>query len=189
VDRLIELPTLRTQRLILRHAGTGDVEALWPYLSNPETCRYMSWQAHQTKADTRAFLERIEEDCRQGRSFTWTLDFNGKLIGIVSLIAILRSHRALLYHRAELAYWLGKEFRGRGLMTEACREIIDFAFGTLGIHRLVVGHFAVNRDSKHLIERLGFHYIGDERDAFCKDGVWHTMKSYDLLVSDPRPIS
>ncbi|MEI6149551.1 MAG: GNAT family N-acetyltransferase [bacterium] len=183
----MELPVLHTPRLTLRPVGPRDEDALWPYLSDPETCRYMSWEAHRTRADTQAFLKRVEEDWRLERAATWSLDFNGKLVGIISLIAILRSHRALIYHRAELAYWLGKEFRGTGLMTEACRTVIDCAFDELGIHRLVVGHFDINHDSKRLIERLGFRYIGNERDAFCKNGVWHTMKSYDLLASDPRP--
>jgi len=184
---MTEQPELHTAHLVLRPIRPDDAADLWPHVSDPATCRWMSWQPHTHIDETSALVQRLADDAARGAGFSWKLMHEGTTCGLISLIAILHRHRSLTYDRAELAYWLGSAWRGRGLMTEAGRAVIDHAFGALGIHRLVVGHFAVNDDSRRLIERLGFRCIGIERDAFMKDGVRHAMKSYDLLATDPRP--
>lgn len=184
MDAVLPVPTLLTARLLLRPVRAADAAALWPFMADPDTSRWMSWEPHAEIAQTQALLERLLADMARGAGCHWTLAADGRICGLFSLIAIHRHHRALTYHRAELAYWLGREWRGRGLMTEAGRAVIAHAFGPLNIHRLVVGHFAVNDGSRRLIERLGFNRIGVERHAFMKDGTWHDMVSYDLLASD-----
>jgi ribosomal-protein-alanine N-acetyltransferase len=184
VTKSVAPATLETTRLLLRPIEIGDVDALWPYLSDPEISRYMSWTPHRSRQEASDFVTRLIEDRAAGRGMTWSLIYQGRLCGIFSLIAIMRRHRALVYDRAELAYWLGMEFRGLGLMKEAGRRVIAYAFEELDIHRLVVGHFTINAASERLIGALGFRYVGEERDAFMKDGIWYNMKAYDLLVTD-----
>ena len=178
--------TLKTDRLVLRPITVEDVDVVYPYMNDPEISRYMSWNAHSNRDETHAVLERLEAETRSGKAYTWAIVRASEFCGIISLISILRTHRALTYDRAELAYWLGREFRGQGIMTEAASRVIDFAFNRLGLHRLTVSHVTENAASESLITRLNFTYIGEEREAFQKAGKWFHHKLYDLLATDVR---
>lgn len=175
---------LKTNRLLLRPIIPADVEHLWPYVSDPDISRYMSWNPHKDKNETKAFVGRIINDMKDQKSYTWAIIFEDNFSGIISLIGILKKHRALTYNRAELAYWLGKRFQHKGIMTEAGKKIIEFAFQELGIHRLIVSHVAQNDESKRLIQRWNFKYIGTEREAFSKNGQWFNHHLYELLEND-----
>jgi RimJ/RimL family protein N-acetyltransferase len=69
-------------------------------------------------------------------------------------------------------------------MSEAGRLVIDCAFNKLGFHRLTVSHVSQNKASERLIKKWNFRYIGEEREAFMKKGVWHNHKLYERLESD-----
>jgi RimJ/RimL family protein N-acetyltransferase len=144
----------------------------------------MSWLPHKDKFETKMLVDRLIRDMHEGKSYTWTIFSHDEFCGIISLIGILRKHRALTYNRAELAYWLGKRFRHRGIMTEAGLRIIRFAFKDLEMHRLVVSHVSQNDSSKRLIERWNFKYIGTEREAFKKNRRWFDHLLYELLEKD-----
>ncbi len=175
---------LETTRLILRPIVFEDVEYVWPYVSDLDISKYMSWNPHKDKSETKTFLERIINDMKEGKSYTWAIIYENNFSGIISLISILKKHRALTYNRAELAYWLGKKFQHKGIMTEAGKKIIDFSFSELGINRLIVSHVSQNNSSKRLIKRWNFKYIGTEREAFNKNGQWFDHSLYELLKND-----
>lgn len=173
--------TLTTERLILRPLEPGDVDVLWPDISDPEISKHMAWEAHTDKAQTEEFLRGEVARREQGRGMTWAVYQGGEFCGIVSLIALVRSHRALTFNKAELAYWLGRRHQGRGIMTEAVRRVMRFGFEELGLHKICVSHFTVNGASERLIKRLGFRYVGEQLEEFQKGGVWYDHKNYELL--------
>ena len=111
----------------------------------------------------------------------WAVFKDGSFCGIFSIIGLVKTHRALTYNKAELAYWLSRKYQGEGIMTEAGRRVLQFAFQELGLHKLFVSHFSINKASEKLIKRLGFRYVGEQLEEFQKDGVWHNHKSYELL--------
>jgi ribosomal-protein-alanine N-acetyltransferase len=171
---------LKTDRLLLRPLQVADAPVLWPHLTNKEISKNMSWDAHKDISETIAFIERVKEEFEKGKSVTWGIFTNGIFCGVFSIISILRSHRSLVYDRAELAYWLAPEFQGQGIMTEAGQKIIDFAFQELKLHKIVVGHHMENKASEKLIKRLGFEFRYDEIEAFKKNGKWVDCKFYEL---------
>lgn len=175
---------LSTPRLRLVPLTMRDLEAVWPSVSDPAISERMSWEPHQTKDETRAFIERIEKDRADGKGVTWSMRCEDGFCGIFSIIAILRSHRALRYDRGELAYWCARAFEGKGFMQEAGRRVIEFAFNKADLNRLVVAHHVDNDRSRKLIERLGFKPIGIEHEAFMKHGRWIDTKIYELLKRD-----
>ncbi len=177
---------LTTQELKLRPLEPTDVELLWPDISDPEISKYMAWEAHTDKAQTRAFLQGEITRRTSGNGMTWGIFKDGAFCGIVSLIALTRSHRALTYNKAELAYWLGRAHQGRGMMTAAVRRVMQFAFQELGLHKLCVSHFGDNIASQRLIQRCGFRYVGEQIEEFQKDGVWHSHHLYELLAHEFR---
>lgn len=181
--------TLITKRLSLRPLKLNDVELLWPAISDLEVSKYMAWEAHTEKSQTIDFLKGEIARREAGKGVTWAIFKGSVFCGIVSLIALVRSHRALTYNKAELAYWLHREYQGQGIMTEAVCRVMQFGFRELGLHKICVSHFSINEASEKLIKRLGFRYIGEQIEEFQKDGVWYNHKSYELLereFSDAR---
>ena len=178
---------LKTKRLFLRPISVRDLESVWPFVTDSSIAKYMSWEPHQKKEETIVFLERLEENFANSKGITWAIFFDGEFCGIISIISILINHRSLIYKRGELAYWLGRQFQGQGIMTEAGEAVIQYAFNDLDLHRLIVSHFTINSSSEKLIKRLGFRYIGEENDAFQKQGVWHNHKLYELINPHHSP--
>lgn len=186
-DDAVDVPSnlaLTTPRLRLRPLAPGDAAAMWPDMSDPEVSRWMAWDAHRALPQTEAFVAHEIARREAGRGVTFAVLENGAFRGIVSLIGLMHTHRALTYRRAELAYWLGRPHRGRGLATEAGIAALRFGFGTLGLHKVHVGHFGANTASRALIQRLGFRPVGIQRQEFSKDGVWHDHHLYEMLDAE-----
>lgn len=175
--------TLTTERLELRPIRNEDAPGIWPHVSDPEIARYMSWEPHESLDVTRRFIEDVVRRMEQGSTVSWTIRErpSGSVCGLVSLIAIMRTHRALRYDKAELAYWIGQPFQGQGYATEACRAVLDYAFGELNLNKVTVAHDAENAASAALIRRLGFRRVGIEHRHFQKNGRWIDHIIYELL--------
>lgn len=71
---------------------------------------------------------------------------------------------------AEVGYWLGPAFWGRGLATEALRALTDYAFATYDLARLYAVVFAWNPASARVLEKAGFRREARLRNAVTKDG-------------------
>jgi ribosomal-protein-alanine N-acetyltransferase len=71
---------------------------------------------------------------------------------------------------AELGYWLGEAFWGRGIMTAAVRRFTDFAFDTFDLNRIYGNVFEGNEASARVLEKAGYEFEGRHRRAAVKDG-------------------
>ena len=68
---------------------------------------------------------------------------------------------------AEIGYWLGKPWWGRGFATEAAGALIDHCFTKMGFDRVTCGHFHDNPASAKVIAKLGFRYFGVDQ-VWCE---------------------
>ena len=71
---------------------------------------------------------------------------------------------------AEIGYWLGTDYWGRGIVTEAVRAVTDYAFATFDICRVYAGVFEWNPASMRVLERAGYELEGRMRKSVTKDG-------------------
>jgi len=94
---------------------------------------------------------------------------------------IMREH-----HRAELGYWIAKESWNCGYATEASQAVIDFGFGTLGLHRIQARHLVRNPASGRVMEKLGMQQEGIERDSIIKWGRYESLVVYSILEPEWR---
>lgn len=175
--------TIFTERLQLRPIAAEDAQAIWPYVSDPQISRYMSWTPHKHIGETESFIADVIRRMGEHSTITWVVieRTSGAICGVVSLIAIMRTHRALRYDKAELAYWIGTPYQGKGYATEACAAVLDYGFSQLRLNKVTVAHDAANDASRALIRRLGFREIGIEHRHFLKDGRWIDHVIYELL--------
>jgi RimJ/RimL family protein N-acetyltransferase len=82
-DVLKNLPTLETDRLILRKITLGDAEAVFDYASDPEVTRYVIWDTHRTIEDSETFLRSVAERYENAEAADWGIVYkgNGRFIG------------------------------------------------------------------------------------------------------------
>jgi RimJ/RimL family protein N-acetyltransferase len=71
---------------------------------------------------------------------------------------------------AEIGYWLGEEFWGRGIVTEAVRAVTEYAFSTFDICRVYAGVFEWNPGSMKVLEKAGYDFECRMRKSVTKDG-------------------
>ena len=71
---------------------------------------------------------------------------------------------------AELGYWLGEPFWGRGIMSRAVTEFTAWAFGHIELHRIYANVFATNGASARVLEKAGFECEGRLRASVFKNG-------------------
>ena len=172
---------INTKRLVLRPPQETDLDGLWNHVTNPAITEFLAWEPHENKQVTLSVLKSLIQSQKDGKGYHWVLVQGEKLLGIISLIDVRRQHRCWKLNRAELAYWLAPEYQKQGLMTEACQAILNFTFATLKLHKIIVFHASDNPSSEGVIKRLGFRYVGEELEAFCKNGKWHNLQQYEML--------
>jgi ribosomal-protein-serine acetyltransferase len=89
-----------------------------------------------------------------------------------------------LYRRVEIGYWIAREFQGLGIVTDACRAVIEHAFHELELNRVEI-HCAVgNEKSCAIPKRLGFQFEGVLREAQLLNGEYHDIRVYAMLARD-----
>lgn len=71
---------------------------------------------------------------------------------------------------AEIGYWLGEEFWGRGIVTEAVRAVTDYAFETFDLCRVYAGVFEWNPASMRVLEKAGYEFECRMKKSVTKDG-------------------
>ena len=78
---------------------------------------------------------------------------------------------------AEMGYWLAEPFWGRGIMTEAVKEMVDYAFKNFDIIRLYARPFSSNTGSQRVLEKAGF-----ELEACLKKSIFKNGEVQDELI-------
>lgn len=178
---------LQTPRLLLSALTEDDAQGLWPLVSDNRLTPFLAWEPHRSLEETAGLLVSLVEAQQAAKGFHWIVRQEKQIIGLVSLIEVCRKHRSWTLNRAELAYWIGVPYQGHGYATEAAAAIIAFGFKKLHLHKIRVYHATDNHASARTIEKLGFRYIGEEKEAFQKNRIWHNLRHFELLVSElPR---
>jgi [ribosomal protein S5]-alanine N-acetyltransferase len=177
------LPTLETDRLILRRMTPSDAEAVFAYASDPEVTRYVVWDTHRSIQDSRAFLELAVQKYKSGGEPDWGIVYKGDhhFVGTCGFVGWDVDHA-----RAEIGYVLSRKYWGRGLMPEALRAMIAFGFERMGLNRIEARCIAENTASARVMEKVGMTYEGTLRQRELIKGAYRDMKLYAILRSEYR---
>lgn len=90
------------------------------------------------------------------------------------------------YKIAEIGYWLAEKHNGKGIVTKCCRKLLDYAFGELGLNRIVLKCVPDNAKSRRIPERLNFTEEGIERQGGFHHGEFVDFVVYSMLAKDWR---
>jgi RimJ/RimL family protein N-acetyltransferase len=182
---LLDLPDeFETDRLRIRAPRAGDgrvvheatVETLDDLRRFPSSLR---WAVDVPSP------ERAESFCRRGAAL-WLLRADlpmllfhkdtGEFVGATGLHRFDWADR-----RFEVGWWCRKRYQGQGLITEAVREVIEYAFRHLGARRVFALGDDANAASWRVCERVGMSYEGTMRgERGDPDGARRDMRIYAI---------
>ena len=144
----------------LRHYLPGAIA-----LSSPEAA-----QAHLQSAQDRAARADV---------FEWHLFAGASLCGAVRLKHIDAEHRT-----AQIGYFLGHQFSGKGIITSALGAVLDDCFTSLALNRIELRCAAGNTPSMRVAQKLGFQCEGILREAEFLHGAYVDHHVYGLLARE-----
>jgi RimJ/RimL family protein N-acetyltransferase len=144
---------LETERLILRHWEESDAEECYKYAKDDRVGPSAGWPPHTSVEESRRIIKEV---LCEPNTFAIVLKETGLPIGSIGLH--FRSDLARLDDEAELGYWLGVPYWGQGLVPEAAREMLRYAFEDLKLDRVWCGYYEGNDKSRRVQEKVGFKY-------------------------------
>lgn len=165
------MPTLVTERLRLVPLGPEHFDGTWAALQEPEVMRLTGTHTRFTAEGVRAWLAGL---AGQDDRADWAILRTGEdsatsdHIGEVVLNDVDADNRSAGFRIALAA----SRWFGHGYGTEATRAVLDYAFGTLGLHRVELEVYAFNPRAQRAYEKTGFVVEGRRRDALLWDGEW-----------------
>ena len=186
----LDLPFMRTERLVLRFGTEADVESMLRYRS--ENREHLApWEPARndyffTEEAWRRRLRQNIEEARRGDAYAFILcpaEDVGQVIGVANLNDVYRHFS----QTATLGYSIDRSHQGLGLMTEACRAVLWFAFRVLGLHRIEACYMPSNRASARVLEKLGFVREGLLRKSLLVDGKWEDHILVALIDEEWTP--
>jgi ribosomal-protein-alanine N-acetyltransferase len=125
--------------------------------------------------------QRREWQKDQGYSFVVTLKHPDRpIVGRVALNNVVRG----AFQNAYLGYWIDASHQGRGLMTEAVRGVIGFAFESLRLHRVQIAIMPKNQKSLRVVERLGIRHEGQAKAYLAIGGAWEDHEIFAVVAGE-----
>jgi len=132
-----------------------------------------------TEQDGKEFISAMLA-ANENNTFAFAITVNGKVIGSIGAFRQGNIHR----QTAELGYYIAEEYWGKGIMTEAVKQLCDYVFSNTDIIRIYAEPFAYNIGSCRVLEKAGFQYEGTLRSNALKNGNVFDMKMYSKLKTD-----
>jgi RimJ/RimL family protein N-acetyltransferase len=172
-----EVPTIKTERLVLRPFAMSDGSDILEYTNDPEWVRYLVNIPHPfTRKDAEAFVRRFSDLKSWETLPMFAIIFKEKVIGEIYLNDLNLQHE-----RGELGYDLSRAYWGKGLATEASRAVLDWAFQTYNLNRIYATCDPRNNRSHRVLEKLGMTREGILRSHLKWNGERRDQVYYGIL--------
>jgi ribosomal-protein-alanine N-acetyltransferase len=178
---MAELPTIRTERLVLRRFTLGDAADVEALAGDREIAANTLSMPHPYEDGmAEEWIGAHQAAWDEGKELTLALvgQAEGQLIGAMSLM-LTQEHS-----RAELGYWIGRSYWGQGYCTEAAQALVDYGFAQLGLNRIEAWHFAENPASGRVMQKVGMVHEGQMRQRAQRWGEFKDLDFYAVLRSD-----
>ena len=162
---------LRSKRLLMRKLEDRDAERIALLAGDWDIARMTASIPYPYSVPlARAWMQGLEPD-----EFVRVVEHEGELIGAIGYLT--RDDGS-----AEIGYWIGKPWWGRGFATEAASALVHYCFSKLRMPRLTCSHFIDNPASERVIGKLGFKPVGtcsawcDARNAEVETLVYERQR-------------
>jgi ribosomal-protein-alanine N-acetyltransferase len=187
VSRAMDMPTLETERLWVRHLSLADPEAVLDFYRRNESHLRPTDPPHPEDFYSHGFWQKKVEDSTEEFQKDSAVRFVlcpktnlEKIVGSCNLSQISRGPFQACY----LGYALDGDFVGQGLMSEALRAVTAFAFEKMELHRIMANFRTENIRSRKVLEGLNFREEGIARKYLFIDGDWRDHVLMSLTNED-----
>ncbi|MGB0212705.1 GNAT family N-acetyltransferase [Algiphilus sp.] len=164
----------------LRPYRGDDAERLVALADNARVSRYLTdlFPHPYTREDAEWW---IAHGAREVHSDAWAIEHRGELVGGIGVTVQSGWRR----HLAEIGYWLGEPYWGRGLAAEAVRRVTAAIFGNPDIRKIYAPVLGANRASMRVLEKNGYQREGVLREEVFKRGQYHDLHIFATLRTEP----
>ena len=151
---------LKTENLILRPWEKSDAPKLYELAKNPKIGPIAGWPPHKSVDDSLNIINTVFS-----KKETYAIVKDSHPIGCVGLLFGRDANHEWGEGSAELGYWIGEEYWGRGYAFEASERLIERAFNELDVKRIFASYRIENKQSKRVLEKLRFEYYADLKNT------------------------
>ena len=181
--KMTNFPTLETERLILNRPTENDLGDLILHLNSDNVFSENTLNIpfpYQNENAEFWIHELVNKGFEEKKNFTFAIreKENPKLIGAIGI------HLDKVHLKAEIGYWIGKDFWNKGFVTEAVREIIRFGFQDLGLNKIYATHFPHNPASGKIMQNCGMKLEATLKQEYFKNGKPLDVLKYSVLKQD-----
>jgi [ribosomal protein S5]-alanine N-acetyltransferase len=159
---------LRDKEILLRPLVDTDKAAMAALLNNKNVSGNLRniIRHPYTESDAQWFIDLTRNE---NPRVNFVIEYNGELCGLIGL-----SPRNDVYHQtAEIGYWIGEPFWGKGIATRTVKLITAYGFDQLGFVRIHTGVIEFNPASMRVLEKNGYEKEGIFRKSITKNGrLW-----------------
>ena len=151
---------VETNRLILRKYETTDADDMFRnWVTDPEVSHFWGWEPHKNIDETKTLLYGWIEDYKKQDTYHWVIVFKSVMqaIGYIYLSEFDSTDDSVAVH-----YALSRNYWNKGIITEACNGIFNFAFSNLRVKRIHSRHHIDNPASGQVMKKCGMRYIKTE---------------------------
>ena len=178
---MIDQPNLHSERLILRPFALSDAKLVQHLAGNvkiAETTLNIPHPYENGMAE--AWIGTHRESFKEGKGVTYAIvnKSTNDLIGAIGLM-INPTHK-----KAELGYWIGVPYWGKGYCTEASRVLIGYGFNELNLNKIYAKALVTNTASWTVMEKVGMLYEGTLRQEVIKNDLAYDLKTYAILKDE-----
>lgn len=175
------IPTLESDRLILRPMRVDDVQDMYDYAKRSDLTKYLLWSAHQSQAYTKEYLKYVVKRYKAGAFYDWAVveKSSGRMIGTCGFTSIDIEHR-----RAEIGYVINPDFQRNGYAPEAARIVLEYGFSVLELHRIEARFMKDNEASLKVMRAVGMSFEGYLRDSMLVKGEYRTIGVCSILKDE-----
>jgi [ribosomal protein S5]-alanine N-acetyltransferase len=151
-------PVLTTESLTLRQPTTDDQRDILALRSDPEINKYLGRQPSRTIEDAINFINKVNDNIEKNNSIYWVITFTKtkEFVGTICLFDFSKEKNS-----CEIGYELMTKFQGQGIMKEATKKVIDYAFQTMQFQKIVAFTHNDNQNSTKLLEKFDFKKLGE----------------------------
>lgn len=181
LDILANLPTIETERLLLRKIAFNDVADIFEYASDPRVSEYTMWSTHDSIEDTKFFVKSLIKMYKRRELVDWVIFHKAdrKSIGTCGFVEWSMTHS-----RAEIGYALSRKYWGSGYMSEAVSAAVEFGFREMQLNK-VEGKCEINNiGSARVMEKVGMQLEGILRQHIYVKGRYWDLKTYGLMAEE-----
>ena len=166
----------------LRSVAERDVEEILEIITrNYEHLRpFLHWVTGDYSLESaREFIEQTQKAVAENTSRTFGIFQNEKIVGVIGFVVFNWQSR-----RTEIGYWIDKNYEAKGIVTDACRVLINYAFVELKMNRIEIRCATENTRSRQIPERLNFKLDGVLRQSEWRHTRFLDMAIYSLLAEE-----